>query len=240
MKLDRLHRPSSLVDTASAPTSPDTRPGTARGHGAGKPESVHKAMKYSRFVRLMKLLLPSVALVLVGLVLAWPQIRSQAERLAVSMTGLDPRQASPRTLVNPRFHGVDTKNQPYTLVAATAVEQAGNPDQVALQQPQGDIALETGQWLAVRGDAGLYSKVERTLDLDGNVVLYRDDGFEFHTRTAQVDLTTNNAWGADPVSGQGPDGEIVAGGFEIVDGGRVVVFTGQTHLVLTEGGDIAP
>ncbi|WP_176793299.1 LPS export ABC transporter periplasmic protein LptC [Rhodospira trueperi] len=188
----------------------------------------------------MKLLLPSVAVMVLGVVLAWPQIQFQAERLAGELASLDPRTANTRTLVNARFHGVDTDNQPYTLIASKAVEQVDDPDQVDLWDPEGDIALETGRWLALRGNTGLYSKGDRTLYLDGNVVLYRDDGFEFHTETAHIDLNTKNANGSDPVQGSGPDGTIESMGFDIVDGGRVVVFTGQAHLVLTADGEIAP
>jgi lipopolysaccharide export system protein LptC len=240
MKLDRSQSTAPPVEripaTASgAAPSPGIRDRTSRAIASGR-----GVRHYSRFVRLMKLLLPSVAVVVLGVVLAWPQIRSQAERLAGELASLDPRAANTRTLVNARFHGVDADNQPYTLFASKAIEQADNPDQIDLWDPEGDIALDTGRWLALRGNTGVYSKGDRTLYLDGDVVLYRDDGFEFHTETAHIDLKTKDANGADPVQGSGPDGTIESTGFDIVEGGRVVVFTGQAHLVLTEGGEIAP
>ncbi|MBB4312262.1 LPS export ABC transporter periplasmic protein LptC [Roseospira marina] len=189
----------------------------------------------------MKLLLPSVAVVLLGLVLAWPQIQSQTERFTLGFAALDPREVNPSTLVNPRFHGVDAQDQPYTLVAEAAEEVPEDPDRVNLDKPQGDITLGGGRWLSLRGNAGLYSKADRTLNLDGDVMLYRDDGFEFHTDEARIDLETNSAHGTDPVRGQGPDGTINSDGFVMVDGGRVVTFTGRAHLVLQDGGGrIAP
>jgi len=190
----------------------------------------------------MKLLLPSVAVVVLGVVLAWPYIQAQTDRLTLGFSSMDPRDIDPSTLVNPRFHGVDEKDQPYTLIAISAAEIAGNPDQVDLDQPQGDVRLTNGQWVALRGNSGLYSKTERTLELDGDVMLYRDDGFEFHTQGAHIDLQTNNASGSLPVQGQGPSGTIESdAGFEMVNGGQVVFFTGQSRLWLENGGGrVAP
>ncbi|MBB4286411.1 LPS export ABC transporter periplasmic protein LptC [Roseospira goensis] len=240
MKLDRTDRTARTLTEASTAV-PRAEGGDIRGRGGRPAGSLHGARRYSRFVRLMKLLLPSVAVVLLGLVLAWPQIRSQADRFAVGFASLDPRDANPRSLVNPRFHGVDAQDQPYTLVAERAVEQAGNPDQVDLEQPQGDILVSGGRWVAVRGNSGVYSKIERTLTLDGDVMLYRDDGFEFHTEVAHVDLASNSAHGDARVRGRGPGRIIESRGFEFVDGGRVVRFTGQARLLLEDGGGgIAP
>lgn len=227
-------------DTAA--TDRSTEGGIRAVGGPRVGSSVHRARRYSRFVAIMKLLLPSVAVAVLGVVMAWPQIRAQTERFTLGAFSLDPREANPSTLVNPRYHGVDEQDQPYTLIATTAEERPGQADQVDLDQPQGDIVLNGGRWIAVRGNTGQYSKIEQTLVLNGDVMLYRDDGFEFHTQGAHIDLHANNAYGSDPVRGQGPDGTIDSDGFELVDGGRVVLFTGAARLVLENGGGgrIAP
>jgi len=245
MKLDRPDRDTrDALDNAPPPVSTravdNTRPPSSRSRRLPNSGS-SAARRYSRFVTLMKILLPSLAAVMLGVVLAWPQIRAQTERLMVTFVQIDPRDANPRTTMNPRFHGLDDKEQPYTLIAAAAEEQADQPDRVDLRQPQGDIMLNEGRWISLQGHSGVYSKLERTLDLDGDVTLYRDDGFEFRTATAHVDLLTSTAHGDDPVQGQGPDGTIHSEGFELLDGGAVVHFTGHARLVLSsDSGGIAP
>jgi lipopolysaccharide export system protein LptC len=242
MKLDRPKASATDDTDADAPVSgPEARGGIRAGGSVRPVHAVHRARRYSRFVAIMKLLLPSVAVAVLGVVLAWPQIQAQTDRFTLGFSSLDPRTASPSTLVNPRYHGVDERDQPYTLIAATAEEMPDDPDRVDLEQPQGDILLSGGRWIAVRGNAGLYSRIERTLDLSGDVMLYRDDGFEFHTQEAHIDLHANSAYGTDPVRGRGPDGSVVSEGFELVDGGRVVMFTGTARLMLENGdGRIAP
>lgn len=210
--------------------SPD-RPNRTAGHDRG----------YSRFVRVMKLALPSAAVMIIGLLLAWPQIRPGVESLT-DWTTLDPRQANPRSLVNPRYMGVDEDNQPFELVAREAIEQRDDPNVLDLDQPQGDISTNAGHWVSVRGNTGVYRKVEDTLALRGDVVLYRDDGAEFYTEAADLDLTGRHGEGHVPVWGRWPEGTIRSeDGFTLLDGGRIVQFKGRSYLLLFDaGGGIAP
>lgn len=219
----------SIDDTMTL--DPSDRPYATGGHDRG----------YSRFVQLMKLALISAAVMVLGVVLAWPQIGPQVESLT-DWTSLDPREADPRSLVNPRYMGVDDDNQPYELVAREAIEQRGNPDVVDLDQPQGDIVTNEGRWVSLRGNTGVYRKVEETLALRGDVVLYRDDGVEFYTEEADLDLNARNGEGHVPVWGRWSDGTIRSDdGFTLLDGGRVIHFKGRSYLLLYEGGGgIAP
>ncbi|WP_170294874.1 LPS export ABC transporter periplasmic protein LptC [Roseospira navarrensis] len=224
-------RKPPLAAAGAALSAPARRPGPA----------MRRARHYSRFVVMMKLLLPSVAVVMLGIVLAWPQIRERTEQLDLGLPDMDPRDANPRVLEGPRYHGLDEQDQPYTLIAETAEELEGHPDWVDLVEPVGDISLHSGRWVSLEGNTGLYSKIERTLDLSGDVMLYRDDGFEFHTEGAFIDLRTSSARGSRPVRGQGPGRTIRSEGFDMQDGGAVVTFTGKARLLMDDaGGGIAP
>jgi len=196
---------------------------------------------YSRFVSLMKFVLPGLAVTVMGAMMLWPQIKARTDQFVVGFATLDPRETDPRTLVNPRFLGLDDKEQPYTLIARSAEEHSDDPNLVDLDNPQGDILLNEGRWVALNGDTGLYSKQDRTLDLWGNVTLYRDDGFEFKSETAHLNLDDSSGHGDDPVKGQWPDGTIQSEGFELIDGGAVINFTGHANLLLySNDGSIAP
>jgi hypothetical protein len=52
------------------------------------------------------------------------------------------------------------------------------------------------------------------------------------TKTAHVDIAADTAAGHDPVTGHGPSGDITAQGFQILDRGDTVVFTGTSYLLL--------
>ena len=75
-------------------------------------------------------------------------------------------------------------------------------------KPKGDITLKDGTWLALSAEAGVYRKKDELLDLEGNVNLFHDGGYEIATSRARIDLAKNSAEGDEPVVGQGPDTEL--------------------------------
>ncbi len=226
--------PPHLRGQGRAPAGAGPLP--AHPHGASGRGSRGKGRRrlsgYSRFVALMKLVLPSLAAVILGVVLAWPQIAERAERIQVGFANLDPRTADLRSVVNPRYMGTDDEGQPYTLVADVATEIADNGEVVRLTNPRGDLSQTDGRWVSLSGRSGHFHETNQILDLAGDVVLYRDDGFQFNTATARLFLENDAAVGHDAVTGRGPGGTVESQGFQITGKGDSIVFTGQARLFL--------
>lgn len=188
-------------------------------------------------VNMLKLVLPLIAATLVALVVLWPQIEKVQEsgfRLGFSTTPDDLMENV--TMSNPRFFGVDSNRQPFTVTANEAVEQPENKDRLAhvrLDAPQADITLEDGSWIALTADTGFYTESNELLDLVGTVNMYHDQGFEIHTEQAEIALGNGSAKGNEPVDGQGPFGTIKSDtGFELEDKGAVIRFLGNARLVI--------
>lgn len=189
-----------------------------------------------RYVTLLRVALPMAALLLAALVITWPQIQNR-ERVAFSLapTSADPKEVEQLTMVNPRFVGLDSKQQPYTVTAKTATQERAGADMILLDRPQADILLDNGAWVTVTGRKGRYSQKQQILDLEGDVDVFHDSGYEFHTEKAQVDLANDTVNGDVPVAGHGPGGTIDAQGFMILDHGQTVIFTGDSKLHLNPG-----
>jgi lipopolysaccharide export system protein LptC len=192
----------------------------------------HAGKRYSRFVGLMKIVLPSVAAVLVALVVAWPQFQDVRQGFRIEIAKLQLPLAGGQRVANARFTGVDRMNRPFTVTAETAVQAEDKPGIVDLARPKADITLADGAWVAASARQGLYMKQEQVLHLDGEVDLFHDTGFELHTPRAVVDLANGTASGDDPVNGHGPSGTLNATGFRIMDGGKRILFLGKAKLVL--------
>jgi lipopolysaccharide export system protein LptC len=79
---------------------------------------------------------------------------------------------------------------------------------------------------------GFYSENTQILALRKSVNLYHDSGYEFHTSSADIDLSSGSATGGTPVTGQGPFGQIFSQGFKILDNGSRIIFTGKAKLVI--------
>lgn len=188
--------------------------------------------RYSRFVGVMKVLLPGLAAVLLGLVAAWPKLTQDADRFQISYARLSPKEVETLSMVNARYFGVDASNRPFAVTADQAAQARGTTDVVNLTLPKADFTSSSGANVFVDAQRGVYNQTTRMLELEGGVNLFHDTGYELHTDRAVVDLGRNAARSDSPVQGHGPQGRIQAEGFEIRDRGQEVVFTGKAALRL--------
>lgn len=179
-----------------------------------------------------KIGLPVFALALLTLVVMWPEISRLSERTRMSFHRVFSLEAENGRMIEPHYRGVDQRGRPYTMTASWA-KQIG-PNQVELGQPKGDIVLESGNWMQVEGDHGVFIQHTEMLDLSGNVTLYRDDGTVLRTETAEVDLKQGAASSSDMTHAEGPFGVLDAQGFTLVDKGAGIQFHGPARLILNE------
>lgn len=190
---------------------------------------------YSLFVGVMKIVLPAAATVFILLLLAWPELTPGKPGIDLDLSDLAITQPDDLAMLNARFSGFDSRNQPF-LVTADVASQASESDSViALELPKADIALVDGTWVQLSAREGLYDRETQTVDLVGQVSFFHDKGFELHTETARVDLEDGSAMGRETVTGQGLFGQIEAAGFDSFDQGDRIIFLGPSHLTLFPG-----
>ena len=187
--------------------------------------------RHGRLARFARIALPLAALGLVGLIFVWSRIDPITERIHISDTEQAPEEIATVTMENARFAGVDAQNRSFNVTAVRAVQSADDSNHIDLQQPKANIVLTSGAKVAVESEAGGLQRDTRILDLIGNVTLTQDRDYEFHTTRVRVDLNERTAAGDAPVEGRGPQGDIKAEGFDILDGGTRVIFRGRTHVV---------
>ncbi|MHA1113119.1 MAG: LPS export ABC transporter periplasmic protein LptC [Alphaproteobacteria bacterium] len=188
--------------------------------------------RYSRFVGLMKLVLPLTALLLIALVVMWPQFQPDKQPMRIGYAEMETEGASAGRMSQPRFTALDDENQFYTVTAVLARQPDPKNEVVILDKPAADVALKDGSWLAVSAESGIFRQEKRTLMLEGGVSLFHDDGYEMRTKTAFIDLDKGIARGNEPVAGQGPLGLINAQGFRIDRDKETITFTGKAKMVI--------
>ena len=195
---------------------------------------------YSRFVGLMKLVLPAAAGVLVLMIIVWPQFEDTSDGFRLRPSSISLESAGGQKLVNARYTGTDRRDNPFTITAKALAQRNKDDESVELIGPTADIFLNAGSWVAVTAPIGSYRKEARVLELSGGVDLFHDDGYEFHTEVATVDLVDGIASSDRPVRGHGPFGRLRSSGFRILDGGERIQFQGRTRLQLHPAAEAKP
>lgn len=199
-----------------------------------KGEGHHRG--YSRFVGIMKIVLPSIAAVLLLLLVVWPHLSSLDDRFHIGFAKISPDQVQALTMVNARYFGVDERNQPFTVTADSASEEDPKAGIIVLVAPKADFSTKSGSNVYLQAEQGFYHQKSQMLELVGDVSLFHDQGYEIHTEEAEIDLSKGYAMGTKPVDGHGPQGKLKGEGFRISENGKQVMVAGRSSLQLKGAG----
>lgn len=127
------------------------------------------------------------------------------------------------TILNPRFEGRDSNDQPYVITADTARRRPDNVSVVDLTNPR--LSDELDNTVVARD--GVYDRESQELELVGGVVMRDPSGYTFTTERAKTYVRENRIVGETELRGVGPIGEIRGDTYEITDNGRRLVLTGN-------------
>ena len=200
-----------------------------RARGDARPVKSYDP-RYSEKIRLLRVILPVVAVMMLSVLLIWPLFSGRRG-------GVSTIDAGSIAMLNARFVGLDNKNRPVTITADQVVRTQDPQNLISLRMPVADLTYDRGRTIAIRAENGQYDEKSGHLRLIGDVNLFQADAFELVTRQVEIDGKNRNAWSVDRVTGYSPNGSITAEGLKIVNNGQSVVFTGRSRLVLTQPQD---
>lgn len=217
------------LDLKPRPSGEGERGTGARRHRHPLHPAPHQ--RRARLIGRVKLALPLLAAVILALIVAWPQFRKSSEdRFQLGFSGLSSGKVQNLSMVNARYHGVDRHNRPFAVSADVATEDQPGSGLMVLDQPKADFNTPGGASIYMEARRGFYQQKTQILELQGEVNLFHDEGYELHTEKARLDLKAGTAEGALPVVGQGPTGRINGQGFTVLEKGGQILVTGQSVL----------
>lgn len=218
------------MSSGDAPAAASQRASFFANRGRGAVAGI--GARYSRFVGLMKFLLPVAAAALVVLVVTWPETADRDPGFRIGYSASGPGDAETPGMINARYVGTDRNDRPFVVTAESATAEPGNADRINLVALQADITLSGARWITVMADTGVYDRAAQTLTLGAAVSLYSDDGFELHAGSALVDLQDGAATSDAPVRAQGPLGVLTADSFRIAAAGQRLQFIGTVKATI--------
>jgi|SRR5579863_357474 lipopolysaccharide export system protein LptC len=193
-----------------------------------------EALRYSRFVVLMKRILALGAFLTIAAVLAFFFVQRMPRQLQMSYERLG-RVKNDLTMVKPRLAGSDSKGNPYVITADRAVQDIQNPKRATLQNLEADISLDKGNWINARARAGMVDMSTGQLELYNGIDVFTAKGYELHSNSASANLKQNMIHGHETVTGQGPDGTLRADRFHADRDTGILTLSGHVQMTLFGG-----
>jgi lipopolysaccharide export system protein LptC len=190
-----------------------------------------EALRYSRFVVLMKRLLALGAFLTIATVLAFFFVQRMPRQLQMSYERVG-RVKNDLTMMKPRLAGSDSKGNPYVITADRAVQDVNNPKKATLQNLEADISLDKGDWINARAKAGFVDMSTGQLELYNGIDVFTAKGYELHSNSASANLKQNMIHGHETVTGQGPDGTLRADQFHADRDTGSLTLTGHFQMRL--------
>lgn len=179
----------------------------------------------------LRVVLPLMALGLIAVVALWTKENLSEGRFHIGATEKAPVGFDRFSLSNARFEGIDAKDRPYSIIADRAVEVGRDSGIMELAQVKADITLDSGNWVAVTAEGGIYRRHSKIIDIKGPVSLYHDLGYAIEAASLRIDLDQRIAMSDGPVAAQGPEGHMSAEGFRLTEGGKRIEFLGRSRLL---------
>jgi lipopolysaccharide export system protein LptC len=190
------------------------------------------ALRYSRFVAVMRRLLPVGAVVLMGSVIAYSVLpRHQDKYVTMQQSG---KVARDLTMTKMSFTGTDEKGNPYKVTAAEVIQNPNwkNSHRAELIDIDADMQFEGQSWVSASAKRGYFDADAGTLRLEGGISVFTDNGYELHTKSADAYIKTNVLEGTEKVSGHGPLGQFRADRFYFDRLKKQLRLSGHVHMIM--------
>jgi lipopolysaccharide export system protein LptC len=189
------------------------------------------ALRYTRFVTLMRRMLPLAAAGILGVVIAYALLPGRSDRVSLSYqkTGTIEGDLS---MNKPRLTGTDAHGNPFVITADEAIQEGRNAHRATLMKVDARLTFNTDRWATAKAGKGYIDLDAKRLHLSDGIAMFTDNGYRLHTDNAFADLDKNTIEGKTQVTGWGPLGSVSADTFFVDRDNRKLTLQGNVHTTL--------
>lgn len=171
------------------------------------------ADSYSRMVAWLKILLPLLALGVLGTVFLINSDNSYDSGFTFSQADLDTLQSG-SFLSQPQIDGVTSKGEPFHLIAALISPDMANQNLVTITSLSGSFVFLSGGWVKLEAETALMDIGAQTVVFENGGQMESSDGNIAQVGAMLVHLDTGEISGTE-IDASGPLGNISADRFRI-------------------------
>lgn len=190
--------------------------------------------KRTRVIKMMKLLLPSIAAILIGLLIIIPNLNSLDDTITLDITLPKKGELEKLHMENTDFFITDRNNKVNNFTADNIDETTPGSKLIKLTNPEGIIPAAKETWYNVKAPVGYYDQNANTLKLEEKVDVFYSGGMTAQTTEFLYDFKTGIGTSKTPVHSDGYLGDLTSQGAEFYNERNLIIFTGKTHIVIDE------
>lgn len=198
-----------------------------------KPEKT-ALFRHSEWVHRFKLLLPSIAAVLIGLLVLLPSLQKNEKDFYLDITRPKKGELEKLHIEKTIFNITDKDNKVNNFTADNIDETSPGSKLIKLTNPDGVLPSSGEEWINIKSPTGFYNQTANNLELVDNVEVFYSLGMNINVPDVTFDFKSSKIFSNKPVKAQGFIGDLNSEGFELYSKTGIIIFTGKTHIKIKE------
>lgn len=187
-----------------------------------------RARRHSRRVRLLKIILPTLAVGMTTAFIGYSILASSVGGLA--SIGTPSLEGGDLVMANPKLDGFTKDNLPYNMSAARAKQSLNGGSSIELEEIQARLPIGEGNWASINAATGTFDKDDNTLDITSNVTLETTSGIVARLQSAKVDIAAKKLSTKKPVEIELDGTRIAAESMQATEGGKILMFSDRVRV----------
>ncbi len=191
---------------------------------------MRSARRHSAVVRILRNLLPVLAVLVLGAYFFSTRMNVHVGGIAASIDGLEVTDGALRML-NPTMRGTDKKNGDYVIKADYADQDVEKPNLVKLTAIKADVNNKSnGNWSRMRAVRGKFDSKKERLILKDRITLATSAGLTGELSYATIDMKKQILRSHNPVKLDLPNGTVRANAMTLYSDENTIVFRGKVAV----------
>lgn len=194
-----------------------------------------------KIIKFIKLALPALAALLIGLLIIIPQLKKNLNDIKEEIITPYKGELEKLHMENSVFYITDYKNMVNNFKADTLDETEPGSKIIKMINPRGKIPTTQTEDVFVKAPLGFFNQNTKLLTLQQGVNLHYSAGITADTEEMFVDFNEGKAYGVKPIVTQSESAKINAQGFEYYKDKNLLIYTGKSHITIQEnavGGEL--